>query len=228
VNASLLTRAGFVAGMSLLFAWGISFIAPSPEPVQPTTQIVFPDFSATDWVMVIGVALAIPLTLTTVWVLQVIPISCLQVAEEAGMVAKAPSQERPIIFNGAAPEVVNRLKAERNEWKRKYRELLQARPAQVQEPERELSYRAVIALLEVGNVGIKQAREIVRQNGGMVGREGYAQLQQILTLLPPPIDNSTPTHTVQPTVNREPSEREPREPGRVNHKARLPRAKRGW
>lgn len=178
-------------------------------------QIAPPVLHSSDWVLAIGMGLAIPATILTYWALQFLPQPKprLQVQEE--------SLQRPIIFKTphAKPEVVLRLTQERDEWQRKYQELLRVRP----EPERELTYSAVTELLKAGNIGIKAAIEVVRANGGMVGRRGYDELKELLPLLSPTAQE--PPGSRDPlTVNREPESVNQR----VNRKARLPRKRRGW
>lgn len=179
-------------------------------------QIAPPVLHSSDWILAIGMGLAIPATILTYWALQFLPQPKprLQVQEE--------SLQRPIIFKTphAKPEVVLRLTQERDEWQRKYQELLRVRP----EPERELTYSAVAELLKAGNIGIKAAIEIVRANGGMVGRRGYDELKELLPLLPSPTAQEPPGSRDPLTVNREPESVNQR----VNRKARLPRKKRGW
>jgi hypothetical protein len=153
-------------------------------------QVPLPDLHPSDWVLAIAGGLAIPATMLTYWGLQFLP--------QPQPRLQAPVQEvaqRPIIYNGTSPEVVNRLKAERDALQKQ----LDARP----EPERALTYRAVIALLRAGNVGIKYGKEMVRANGGVVGRDD-SELKALLALLPSPTDAGSPIHAQKQAVNREP------------------------
>lgn len=103
-----------------------------------------------------------------------------------------PVQHRHIILNtpSAKPEVVLRLTRERDDMQRELQALrveyalLQACQS-APEPERELSYQAVRALLLAGNVGIKEAIKVVRANNGTVGQKSYQALKDLLPLLPP-------------------------------------------
>lgn len=51
-----------------------------------------------------------------------------------------------------------------------------------------LTYESVLALVKAGNVGIKRAQGMVREQGGVVGRDDYHKLQEILSWLPSPTD----------------------------------------
>lgn len=217
----------FIAAFAII-VWLLSFLAPSSETASPQPQMAFPVFTATDWIMAFVAIGAIPAAVLTVYVLQMRSIAQqlqVETGPEEPEVAepRAPATERPIIYRNstATPEIVLRLCQERDELQRELQALrvehalLQARqsiPEPTVEPERELTYRAVVALLRAGNVGIKEAIRIVRDNGGMVGRKGYSELSDLLPLLSP-IASVSPVSSDSQTVNCEPrganQEREP-------------------
>lgn len=206
----------FIAAF-LLFSWLLSFLAPSPEPVQPAPQIIFPEFSAADWIMAMVAIGAPSLMILTIWFLRTRPvIPQMQLEGEASAIAEIemPQVSQPhrhIILNNphAKPEVVLRLTAQLADAERKCTELqaqLDARPAP--EPERELTYAAVLALVQTGGrVSINAAQKLIRENKGVVGRD-YKPLQEVLSALaalsaPYPTVQDTPIHEPQPSVNGE-------------------------
>lgn len=130
------------------------------------------------------------------------------VAREIRINGQGYQREKPVaapreaLLDGLQQQRLQNAIDERNEWQRKYMELLAARQSPP-EPERELTYRAVAALLKTGNVGIKEAIRVVRENGGVVGRKGYDELRDLLALLPSPIVQKNPDSRNLQAVNRE-------------------------
>lgn len=64
-----------------------------------------------------------------------------------------------------------------------------------------LTYESVLALVKAGNVGIKKAQGMVRSNGGVVGRDDYQRLQEILAYLHSPTDGNGAHESGKQAVN---------------------------
>lgn len=199
---------GFFIAAFLIITWLLSFLAPSSETASPQPQMPFPDLSATDWIMAFVAIGSIPAALLTVYILQNLPQPAQQLQMNGGAqtveteteATQTPMEERPIVFNGASPEVVNRLAGQRDYWQREAKRLqalLDARPI-TPEPavEKELTYAAVIALIKAGGqLSINDAQKLVREHRGIVGRD-YKPLQEVLRLL----------STLSPTASNAPAQ----------------------
>lgn len=121
------------------------------------------------------------------------------------------------------PDAVRAIKVLGDSW-REMLETMRGLDAQLSEGPREtpqeptggaprgatwLTYESVLALVKAGNVGIKKAQGMVREHGGVVGRDDYQRLQKILSYLPSPIEErGTGSHEIQ-AVNRKLSVGEP-------------------
>jgi hypothetical protein len=171
-----------------------------------TPQVEMPVLHPSDWILAIGMGIAIPATMLMYWALQFLPQPTPRVQE-----AQEPAQHRHIVLNTphAKPEVVLRLTRERDDLQRELDALKQQRAPQAvtlsPEPavERELTYAAVIALIESqGRLSINDAQKLVREHRGMVGRD-YKPLQEVLRLLATlsPTASDAPIHEAKQAVH---------------------------
>lgn len=202
-----------------------------------TPQVEAPPLLASDWVLIIAGALAVPATMLAYWALQFLSQPQPRLQDEAQEVR--PRHHIIVNTPNAKPEVVLRLTQERDEWKRAHDELQQkyARAQQVQivqpvvEPERELTYAAVLALVKTGGrVSINEAQKLIRGNRGMVGRD-YRPLQEVLMAIAAlsPTAPSAPIRESKQAVHEVNEGVHKHVNGEVgNRRARLPRKKRGW
>lgn len=117
------------------------------------------------------------------------------------------------------PDAVRAIKVLGDAW-REMRETMRELDAQLSEVPQEpataslrgatwLTYESVLALVKAGNVGIKKAQMIARENGGVVGRDDYQRLQEILAYLPSPIDQGGAYESRKQAVNGKPGVGEP-------------------
>lgn len=212
----------FFLGIFALAVYGLSFLSPDTTSKPPTTSLkeLLAPYVPGAIAILKAALLAIVITAAAI-IVGFLVIPCrnwlkYQMEQYANELddSERETVAREIRINGqgyqvrekpvAAPD--HRLQAatrERDEWHRKYMELLAARQS-LSEPERELTYRAVAALLKTGNVGIKEAIRVVRENGGVVGRKGYDELRDLLALLPSPTVEERPDLRDSQAVNREP------------------------
>lgn len=215
----------FFIGVFVLVVYALSFLSPDTTSKPPTVSLkeLLAPYIPGLLAILKGALLAIVITAAAIIVgLLVIPVrNWLKyqmeqyanelddseretVAREMGPVINDYRQNhrarhQMIVPVAATDSRLEGVIQERDEWRRKYNALLQARP----EPERELTYQAVAALLKAGNVGIKEGIRIVRENGGVVGRKGYDELRDLLALLPSPIVQKNPDSRNLQAVNRE-------------------------
>lgn len=218
----------FFIGVFVLVVYGLSFLSPDTTSEPPTTSLMELLAPYIPGVLAILKALLLAIVITAAAIiigLLVIPIRNWLKYQMEQYATELDDSERETVAREMGP-VINdyrqshrarhqmivpvaatdsRLESviqERDEWRRKYNALLAARQSPP-EPERELTYRAVAALLKAGNVGIKEAIRIVRENGGVVGRKGYDELRDLLALLPSPIVQKNPDSRNLQAVNRE-------------------------